>query len=78
VTSERALLAGLGADCRSPVAALAEPRANGIRLRAEILSAGGEECHAVDHVIARPADAAEVAAELLGFASPAVRALFQP
>jgi hydroxymethylbilane synthase len=78
VVTERALLAGLGADCRSPVAALAEPGADGIRLRAEILSAGGEECHAVDHVIARPADAGEVAAELLDLASPAVRALFRP
>jgi len=78
VITERALLAGLGADCRSPVAALAEPRADGIRLRAEILSGGGEECYAADQVIARPEDAAEVAAELLGRASPAVRALFHP
>jgi hydroxymethylbilane synthase len=78
VTTERALLAGLGADCRSPVGALAEPNAQAIRLRAEILAAGGEECHAIDRVIARPADAAAIAAELLGLAGPAVRALFHP
>jgi hydroxymethylbilane synthase len=78
VITERALLAGLGADCSSPVAALAEVQGERIRLRAEILAAGGEECHAIDRVVARPADVAGIAAELLGLASPAVRALFAP
>jgi hydroxymethylbilane synthase len=78
VMTERALLAGLGADCSSPVAALAEPGGGGIRLRAEILSPGGEECHAIDQMLARPADAAEIAAGLLGRAGPALRALFHP
>lgn len=78
VMTERALLAGLGADCRSPVAALAEPLAGGIRLRAEILSPDGDECHAADLTIGRPMDAAGVAAELLGLASPALRSLFRP
>jgi hydroxymethylbilane synthase len=77
VMTERTLLAGLGADCSSPVAALAEPRAEGIRLRAEILSPAGEECHAIDKMIARPADAVAIAEVLLGRASPAVRALFR-
>jgi hydroxymethylbilane synthase len=77
VTTERALLAGLGADCRSPVAALAEPTSRGIRLRAEILSPGGDECHAIDQAITAPAEAVEVAAKLLGLASPAVRELFR-
>jgi hydroxymethylbilane synthase len=76
VMTERALLAGLGADCSSPVAALAEPGGGGIRLRAEILSPGGEECHAVDRTITRPAEATEIAVELLGLASPALRELF--
>lgn len=76
VTTERALLAGLGADCRSPVAALAEPGRAGIRLRAEILSPDGDECRRGDEVIATPGDAAAVAAALLGEASPGLRALF--
>jgi hydroxymethylbilane synthase len=78
VMTERALLAGLGADCTSPVAALAEPHADGIRLRAEILSPGGEECHAIDRSISGPADAVDIAARLLALASPALRALFHP
>jgi hydroxymethylbilane synthase len=77
VMTERALLAGLGADCRSPVAALAEPGENGIRLRAEILSSDGEECQAADEIIAGPGDSAAVAATLLDRASPALRALFE-
>jgi hydroxymethylbilane synthase len=77
VTAERALLAGLGADCRSPVAALAEPNAQGIRLRAEILSANGDECHAVDRVIATAAEAGGVAAALLALASPPLREIFR-
>ncbi len=78
VMTERALLGGLGADCSSPVAALAEPGADGIRLRAEILSPGGDECHTIDRAIGRPAEAREIAATLLGLASPALRALFRP
>jgi hydroxymethylbilane synthase len=77
VTTERALLARLGADCRSPVAALAEPGAKGLRLRAEILSADGGECQAADEIITDPADAGAVAAALLDRASPALRALFE-
>ena len=76
VTAERALLAALGADCSSPVAALAEPGDTGIRLRAEILLPDGTECHASDETIARPADATDVAASLLGRASAALGALF--
>ena len=75
VMTERALLAGLGADCSSPVAALAEP-GTGIRLRAEILSPDGSECRSADEAIATPEEAAAVAARLLDRASPALRALF--
>jgi hydroxymethylbilane synthase len=77
VMTERGLLARLGADCRSPVGALAEPGEGGIRLRAEILSADGEECQSADEIITGPNDAGVVATALLDHASPALRALFQ-
>jgi hydroxymethylbilane synthase len=77
VTTERALLAGLGADCSSPVAALAELDSTGVRLRAEILSPDGAECRTVDQAIAGPEDAAAIAAALLGRASPDLRSLFR-
>jgi hydroxymethylbilane synthase len=76
VITERALLAGLGADCSSPVAALAEPFAGAIRLRAEILLGDGSECHSLDRTLAAPDDAAGVARSLLDRASPALRSLF--
>jgi hydroxymethylbilane synthase len=41
VLAERAFLAGLSADCHSPVAALAELEGEGLRLRAELLSEDG-------------------------------------
>jgi hydroxymethylbilane synthase len=77
VAAERALLAGLRADCHSPVAALAAVEGDGLVLRAQLLTPGGEE--AVDGA-ARGDDpvalGARLAAELLARATPAIRALF--
>jgi hydroxymethylbilane synthase len=79
VDAERALLAALGADCRSPVAALAVERGDGLFLRAEILAEDGSACESGEAVL-RPdtisADAKALAHHLLQAASPAVRALF--
>ncbi len=76
VDTERAFLAALAADCRSPVAALAQPDGAGLYLRAEILSEDGAECVAGERHIASAADAAALAQDLLARASPALRALF--
>lgn len=79
VTAERALLAALGADCRSPVAALARLEGEAIHLRAEILSEDGALSEAGEARFA-PGDArapAALAAQLLGRAAPPLRALFQ-
>lgn len=77
IAAERALLAGLRADCHSPVAALAVVDDDALLLRAQLLTAGGEE--AVDGA-ARGADpvalGARLAEELLARASPAIRSLF--
>ncbi len=78
IAAERALLAGLRADCHSPVAALAVvDDDDALLLRAQLLTAGGEE--AVDGA-ARGADpvalGARLAEELLASASPAIRSLF--
>ena len=84
VEAERALLAELGGDCQSPVAALAVvekggPRENGfIRLSAQLLSSDGSE--AVEGSIlldaSKGATPEKLARDLLGKAPPAVRALF--
>jgi hydroxymethylbilane synthase len=66
IDSERALLARLGGDCHSAVAALA----HGALVRAEILSADGSEVQAGE---GEPAD---LARRLLAAASPALRAMF--
>ena len=66
VDSERALLARLGGDCHSAVAALAQ----GALVRAEILSADGGEVQSGE---GEPAD---LARRLLAAASPALRAMF--
>lgn len=79
VRAERALLAALSADCRSPVAALAEMAdRDAIHLRAEILNEDGalfergEVTFALDDVDAP----ANLARSLLNRASPPLRALF--
>jgi hydroxymethylbilane synthase len=76
VRAERALLARLGADCRSPVAALAEIEGGAMRLRAQILSMDGTEAEAGETRMGDPAEAADLAAELLARASPSLRAHF--
>ena len=76
VRTERALLAALGADCRSPVAALATLEGGRLRLRAEILTEDGREREAGEVWIDAPEDAAALARALLGRAGPALRAHF--
>jgi len=80
VRAERALLAGLGGSCHSPIAAHAVPEGAGLRLHAQILSEDGAE--QVGETALLPADGAEAAAgalagRLLARASPALRALFE-
>ena len=76
VRAERALLARLGATCHSPVGALATVEDGDLRLRAEILTPDGRGAEAGEAVIGDPAEAADLAAELLGRASPALRTHF--
>lgn len=81
VQMERALLAGLGGDCRSPIAALASLDADGaLTLTAQIFAIDGSALVA-GTCRAACADAAAGAAQmlardLLSRAPPAVRALF--
>ena len=81
VAAERAFLAALGGDCRSPVAAYAHFRADGtLRLDAEIFSDDGAE-HAAGHVLVTEAgegagEAEALAHRLLDEAPEAVRRLF--
>lgn len=76
VCAERALLARLGADCRSPVAALATPDGAGLRLRAQLLMPDGSESVEGEARIGGPDAASGLAAELLGRASAELRAHF--
>jgi hydroxymethylbilane synthase len=46
LTAERALLAALDGSCRTPIAALAEPRGDGLRLRALLALPDGSRFHA--------------------------------
>lgn len=77
VAAERAFLAGLGGDCRSPVAAHARWTETGaLWLEAEIFSEDGSE-HVAGHTIVHAEDsAASLAETMLAQASPAVRRLF--
>lgn len=77
VAAERAFLAALGGDCRSPVAAYAHFRDDGsLRLDAEIFSDDGAE-HAAGHALVTGAGEAEaLARRLLDEAPEAVRRLF--
>jgi hydroxymethylbilane synthase len=76
VRAERALLARLGADCRSPVAALAIPAESGMWLRAQLLTPDGSESVESEASIGGADGAGELAADLLARASPALRAHF--
>ena len=71
VAAERAFLLALGGDCHSAVAALATVVDGSVILRAQILSADGQEVRSGES-----ADPAELAARLLAQASPALRAMF--
>lgn len=78
VRAERALLAALSADCRSPVAALAELALGQIHLRAEILTEDGSQFEAGEiifpfHETSAPEALARI---LLDRAGPDLRALF--
>jgi hydroxymethylbilane synthase len=78
VRAERALLAALGADCRAPVAALAQLESGRVLLRAEILSEDGRDYEAGE-LLFMPADVqapARLAQALLDRAAPPVRQLF--
>jgi hydroxymethylbilane synthase len=79
VLTERALLAALGADCHSPVAALASLSGEMLTLRAELLSEDGRD-HVAGHAegIDGAAVGARLAADLLARAPGAVRRLFCP
>ena len=78
VAAERRLLERLGGTCHSAVAALAQLDRGRIRLRAELLSPDGREVQSgeIAFTAAEKDRPAELAAELLGRASPALRALF--
>jgi hydroxymethylbilane synthase len=79
VSIERAFLAALGGTCHSPVAALARLEGEGVTFRGQILAEDGSEVQEGGFNAALH-DAhervAELAAELLGRAGPAVRGLF--
>ena len=78
VAAERRFLEGLGGSCRSPIAALATLGRTRLRLRAEILTNDGRDCLDFDTRF-DPGDhdaPRMLARELLGRASPALRALF--
>ncbi|MFC3714527.1 hydroxymethylbilane synthase [Sphingoaurantiacus capsulatus] len=74
VGSERALLAALGGSCRSAVAAHAAFTGG---IRAEILLPDGSERIIAARDSTDEAAIRDLAAELLGTASPALRALFE-
>ena len=76
VAAERALLAALGADCHSPVAALASLAGETLRLRASLIAEDGEEevCGAGEGT--GPEVGTDLAADLLARAPSAIRRLF--
>ena len=81
ILCERTLLAALGGDCRSPVAALATIGADGrMTLRAQIFSHDGRECEAgectSDTAATDGLQAEALALRLLGQAPDSIRALF--
>ncbi len=77
VLAERALLAGLRADCHSPVGALATIAGHTIRLRAELLAEDGDGLVEGELTGADPAALGRgLAADLLARAPESVRRLF--
>ncbi len=81
VKIERGFLAALGGTCHSPVAALALVTGDTVSFRGEIMAEDGSEIRAGSFTAATAdagAQAAALAAALLGQSSPALRALFDP
>ncbi len=78
VLAERAFLAALGGDCRSPVAAHARLRDGRLWLSAEIFSEDGHDCVADGAIILTEIDAARLAERMLAVSSAPIRALFSP
>lgn len=76
VAAERALLAGLGGDCRSPVAALAVERDGAIHISAEIYAADGNEAHRDSATISHPDEARALGERMVAQAPAAIAALF--
>ncbi len=78
VAAERAFLAAIGGDCRSPIAALATLEGDTITLRAEILTGDGKEVEqgTISFAAVDRDGPARLARELLDRAAPALRALF--
>jgi hydroxymethylbilane synthase len=78
VAAERALLAALSADCRSPVAALAIVDGGTVWLRAEIYTSDGKLCERGEITVTNDElnHAKALAIDLLDCAAPALRASF--
>jgi hydroxymethylbilane synthase len=77
VMAERAFLAGLSGDCRSPVAALAVAENGRLHLKAEIYSPDGQHRVAGERRFAAgQSGPANLAAELLASAPSEIRAVF--
>jgi hydroxymethylbilane synthase len=77
VEAERELLAELGGDCRSPIAALATIEVGGaMRLRGEIYAVDGSNAVCGDALIDGELTPAALARDLLARAAPDVRRLF--
>lgn len=80
VNAERAFLAAIGGDCRSPVAALAQADGGALHLRAQLYSADGAEMVAGEARIAADEDVtsatAALAAKMLDGAPQSVARLF--
>ncbi len=77
--AERALLAALGGNCHSPIAALTEHRDSELVLHAALFSPDGAErvAASLHFPVGDPAGPAELARLLLDQASPAIRQHFE-
>jgi len=76
VAAERALLAELGADCQSPVAAHARMREHGIILTAQLYANDGSAMVAGEYMLDDENTPAGLARDLLAEAPASIRALF--
>ncbi len=76
VAAERALLAELGADCQSPVAAHARMRDSGIILTAQLYANDGSAMVAGEYMLDAENSPKGLARDLLDEAPPSIRRLF--